>query len=292
MRKKVMIMKKYKEKLKDVSDGFVETYSVELYMKEKPIILENKLLENIKKYCGNVKIISDQDTNITFAFMDYVLDYKNVSVPVTMTLSISHEELENEKLKKSLKQSWNYNKDKESIEKCKIKVIVTDLMAIGLEYTKRVELFQKALYAIVELIPCEGINFHISEQVITREDYLENNPLDDEYDPLFGILNVRIFKIEGQRNEYIMDTLGLSAVGLCDLQCHFKNLDTNDISNILYSYGYYIFDNQDVIDDMKIIEGISENDKWNCRHEVALIEPERVVLDINPGKEFSSDSRC
>ena len=110
-------MKKYKEKLKDVSDGFAETYSVELYMKEKPIILENKLLENIKKYCGNVKIISDQDTNITFAFMDYILDYKNVSVPVTMMISISDEEPESEKLRRSLEQSWNYDKDKESIEK-------------------------------------------------------------------------------------------------------------------------------------------------------------------------------
>jgi len=284
-------MKKYKEKLKDVADGFADTYSVELYMKEKPIISENKLLENIKKYCGNVKIISDQDTNITFAFMDYILDYKNVSVPVTMMISISDEETEHEKLRRSLEQSWNYDKDKGSIENCKIKVLVTDLMAIGLEYTKRVELFQKALYAIVELIPCEGINFHIAEQVISREDYLENNPLNDEYDPLFGILNVRLFKIEGEKNEYIMDTLGLSSIGLCDLQCHFKNLDTSEISNILYSYGYYIFDNQEVVDNMTIVEGISKEDKWKCRHEVALVEPERVVLDINPGKEFSSENR-
>jgi hypothetical protein len=224
--------------------------------------------------------------------MDYILDYKNVSVPVTMMISISDEELDNESLRKSLEQSWNYNKDKESIKNCKIKVLVTDLMAIGLEYTKRVELFQKVLYAIVELIPCEGINFHISEQVITREDYLENNPLDDEYDPLFGILNVRIFNIEGKKNEYIMDTLGLSAIGLCDLQCHFKNLDPNEISNILYSYGYYIFDNQDAVDYMTIVEGISENDKWKCRHEVALAGPERVVLDINPGKEFTSENRA
>jgi len=284
-------MKKYKEKLKDVPDGFADTYSVELYMKEKPIILENKLLENIKKYCGNVKIISDQDTNITVAFMDYILDYKNVSVPVTMMISISDEETENEKLKKSLEQSWNYDKDKGSIESCKIKVLVTDLMAIGLEYTKRVELFQKALYAIVELIPCEGINFHIAEQVISREDYLKNNPLDDEYDPLFGILNVRLFNIEGQKNEYIMDTLGLSAIGLCDLQCHFKNLDPSEISNILYAYGYYIFDNQDAVDNMTTVEGISKGDKWECRHEVALAGPERVVLDINPGKEFTSENR-
>jgi hypothetical protein len=284
-------MEKYKEKLSDVSDGFAETYSVEFYMKEKPIILETQLLENIKKYCGNVKIISNQDENLTFGFMDYILDYRNVSVPVTMMISISDEEPESEKLNRSLEQSWNYDKDKESIKSCKFKILVTDLMAIGLEYKKRVELFQKALYSIVELIPCEGINFHIAEQIISREGYLENNPLSDEYDPLFGILNVRIFKIGDEKKEYIMDTLGLSAIGLCDLQCHFKNLDPSGISNILYSYGYYIFDNQNAVDDMTAVEGISPNEKWKCRHEVALVEPERVVLDINPGKEFSSENR-
>lgn len=284
-------MKKYKEKLNDVADGFAETYSIEFYMKENPIILETQLLENIKKYCGNVKIISNQDGNLTFGFMDYILDYRNVSVPVTMMISISDEEPESERLRRSLEQSWNYDKDKESIKSCKFKVLVTDLMAIGLGYTKRVELFQKALYAIVELIPCEGINFHIAEQVISREDYLENNPLSDEYDPLFGILNVRLFNIENEKNEYIMDTLGLSAIGLCDLQCHFKNLNPSGISNILYSYGYYIFDNQNAVENMTTVEGISPNEKWKCNHEVALVGPERVVLDINPGKEFSSKNR-
>ena len=284
-------MKKNKEELKNVPDGFAETYSVELYMKEKPIILKNELLENIKKYCGNVEITSIEDTNIKFAFMDYMMEYKNASIPVSITISISDEGPENEKLIRSLEQSWSYDNDKESIKDCNVKVIVTDLMAVGLDYTRRMELFQKALYSIVELIPCEGINFHIAEQVISREDYLENNPLKDEYDPMLGILNVRLFNVEGKKNEYIMDTLGLSAVGLCDLQCHFKDLNPDEVSNILYAYGYYIFDNQDAAKDMKTIEGISKNDKWECQHEVALVEPERVVLDINPGKEFSSESR-
>lgn len=284
-------MKKDKEKLKNVPDGFAQIYSVELYMKEQPILLKNQLLENIKKYCGNVEIMSTQDKSITFAFMDYVLEYKNASIPVSITISVSDEDVKSEKLSRSLEQSWNYDNDKESIENCKIKIGVTDLMAVGLEYTKRMELFQKALYSIVELIPCEAINFHITEQVISREDYLENNPLKDEYDPMIGILNVRLFNIEGKKNEYIMDTLGLCAVGLCDLQCHFKDLNPDEVSNILYSYGYYIFDNPEALDDIEVIEGISENDKWECQHEVALVAPERVVLDINPGKEFSSESR-
>lgn len=285
-------MKKFKEKLKDVADGFLDVYSVELYMHKYPIVLENKLLENMRKYCGNVDIIANKESNITFAFMDHILEYKNANVPPGIAITIIDEEPDKEKLRKSLEQSWNYSNKNELIENCKVKVIVSDFLAIGLEYGKRVELFQKALYAIVEVLPCQLINFNITEQLITREEYLENNPLDEEYDLLFGMLNVRKFHIEGKENEYIMDTLGLSAIGLCDLQCHYRNLDTSQVSDLLYSYGYYFFDNQDAAENIKEIQGISlEDSKWKCEHEVALVEPERIVLDINPGKEFSSEDR-
>lgn len=277
-------------KLEKVADAFAETYSVELCMKEKPVIFVNELLENMKKYCGNVELVSDQDNNISFAFTDYILEYKNASVPVSIVISTFDQRPNREKLKRSLEQSWSFG-NKESLEECKFTVLVTDIMAIGLEYAKRIELFQKALYAIVELMPCEGIHFHLTEQVLSREEYLENNPLNDNYDLLFGALNVRLFNIEGKENEYLMDTLGLSAVGLCDLQCHFKNLDPNEVSNILYSYGYYIFDNLDAAENMKVIEGVNKGDEWTCQHEVSLAGPERVVLDINPGKEFSSANR-
>lgn len=287
-------MKEYKgenkQKLENVPDVFAETYSVELYMKEEPIISEKKLLENIKKYCGDVKVISNQDNSITFGFMDHVLEYKNVSVPVSIVMSKIYDNPDIQKLKKSLIQSGNLN-NKEVIEKCKFRIIVTDVMAIGLEYSKRIEIFQKALYAIVEIIPCEGIHFHITEQVISREDYLENNPLSDDYDLLLGALNVRVFNVEGQDNEYLMDTLGLSAIGICDLQCHFKNLNPNKLINILYSYGYYVFDNSDAADNLKEIKGISEGEIWKCEYEISLAEPERVVIDINPGKNFSGGSR-
>lgn len=279
-----------KEKVNNIPDAFAETYSVELYMKEQPTILENKLLENIKKYCGNAKIMSNQDNNITIAFMDYILEYKNASAPVGIVITKINEKPKIEKLRRSLGQSINV-KNEQAVENCNFRILVTDVMAIGLEYTKRVELFQKALYAIVELMPCEGIHFPITEQVISREDYLENNPLNDDYDLLFGILNVRLFKIPNKEKEYLMDTLGLSAIGLCDLQCHFKNLDPNQISNILYSYGYYFYDNSNELDNIDSVEGISKNDKWKCQHEISLADPKRIVLDINPGNGFSGGGR-
>lgn len=279
-----------KEKMDNVPDAFAETYSVELYLKDQPIISQSELLENIKKYCGNVEFVSNQGNNITFAFMDHILEYKNASVPVSIIVSTIYDRPDREKLRNSLCQSQNFE-NKELIEKCKYRVLVTDIMAIGLEYTQRMEIFQKALYAIVELMPCEGIHFPLTEQVVSREDYLENNPLNSDYDILFGTLNVRLFNIEGSKSEYLMDTLGLSAIGLCDLQCHFQNLDPNKIANILYSYGYYIFDKGDEATGMKMVQGILETDEWKCEHEISIAEPARVVLDINPGKEFLTKNR-
>lgn len=286
-------MKKYREKNKEenVPDVFAETYSVELYMKKEPVILENDLLENIKKYCGNVEIASRQENNIIFAFMDEVLEYKNMSVPVSIVISKIYDKPDILKLKKSLEQSENF-KNKEEIEECSYRIIVTDIMAIGLEYSKRIEIFQKALYAITELISCEGIHFQLTEQVMSRDEYLGNNPFNEDYDLLFGILNVRLFNIEGKEDEYLMDTLGLSVIGLCDLQCHFKNLDPNQVIDILYSYGYYIFDNSEAADNLKEIDGIDEMEKWKCEHEASLAEPKRVVMDINPGREFSGGNRA
>jgi hypothetical protein len=294
MERRFIFMKKYKVdnkgKLENVPDGFAEIYSVELYMKEEPIILENKLLENIKKYCGNVEVISNKDNNITFAFMDYILEFKNASAPVSIIVSKIYDKPNINKLEKSLEQSSNSIK-KGEIQKCSYRIVVTDIMAIGVDYRKRMEIFQKTLYAIVELIPCEGIHFHITEQVISRGDYLENNPLDTNYDPLFGILNVRTFNIKDKKDEYLMDTLGLSAIGLCDLQCHFEDLNPNKIIDILYSYGYYIFDNSDAADNLKEIESVNEGEKWKCEYEISIAEPKRVVIDINPGKKFSGVGR-
>lgn len=281
-----------KEKLQNAPDVFVTTYGVELCIEKTPSISKDKLLENIKKYCGKVEIMSEQNTTITFGFLDYVMEYKNATLPAAVTISFSEEERQYENLKSSLEQSWSFDINKEAIKNCKYSILVTDIMAAGLEYTKRIELFQKTLYSLVELIPCVAINFYITEQLISREDYLENNPLNDDYDPLIGILNVRLFNIEeGNRNEYLIDTLGLSAIGLCDLQCHFKNLDPNQISDILYSYGYYIFDDGDNATNMKTIQGIEKNQSWECEYEISIADPKRVVLDINPGVGFSGENR-
>ncbi len=55
--------------------------------------------------------------------------------------------------------------------------------------------------------------------------------------------------------------------------------------------GYYLFRQGDIINDGETVEGVERGQKWVCRHEQALVPPEREVLDINPGKSFAAGGR-
>ena len=84
-----------------------------------------------------------------------------------------------------------------------------------------------------------------------------------------------------------MDTLGLNTFQLPDIQCHFVGLNPSDVATFLFNTAKYIFDEGDVIENGDTIEGIEKGQEWVCGHEESLVGPERIVLDINPGGNFS-----
>lgn len=90
----------------------------------------------------------------------------------------------------------------------------------------------------------------------------------------------------------LMDTLGLAALGLPDLQCHFRSLTPNEVALLLYSLASYVFEHGDVIANGHTVEGIAAGSRWRCRHEVSLVPPEREVIDIDPGDPFAAGSRA
>ena len=70
-----------------------------------------------------------------------------------------------------------------------------------------------------------------------------------------------------------MDTRGLSEIGLQDLQCHFRNLDPNNVSRVLFNTAVYLFDNGPVIESGNTVAGVEEGSKWECQFENALVAP-------------------
>ncbi|QQO08782.1 DUF4261 domain-containing protein [Breznakiella homolactica] len=87
-----------------------------------------------------------------------------------------------------------------------------------------------------------------------------------------------------------MDTLGLYAFGLPDVQYHFRGLDPNAVVSHAYNVAYYQFEYDAPIESGHTVDGIDPAVQWTCRYESALIQPAREVLDIAPG-EYAAGNR-
>ena len=109
--------------------------------------------------------------------------------------------------------------------------------------------------------------------------------------PLMGLVNVRLFRVEGSASDVVMDTLGLQVFGLPDLQCHCHDIDLPRLATYLRNAALYVFEHGDVIHDGDTIEGMEPGEKWRCQPEAALVPPDRLVIDLDPGEEYAAGER-
>ncbi len=84
---------------------------------------------------------------------------------------------------------------------------------------------------------------------------------------------------------------GLHVFGLPDLQCHFRDRDPGEIAGLLYATALYVFDAGDVIADGNTISGLDGEGRYVCRRETSLLEPSRLVLDVDLGDPYAAGVR-
>ena len=101
-------------------------------------------------------------------------------------------------------------------------------------------------------------------------------------DPLRVALNLRLFHVEtGAADERVLDCIGLAALGLPDVQCHFAGLDPAQAAAVVEGTARYLFDEGDVIEDGDTVPG-ADGGQWRCLREEALVDPPRDVIDVTP----------
>jgi hypothetical protein len=88
-----------------------------------------------------------------------------------------------------------------------------------------------------------------------------------------------------------MDTLGLTALGLTDLQIHYRGLEPAAVADLLDSLTRYLCEQGDIIADGHTVQGLAPDQRWRCQHEMSLLEPKRIVIDVNPGPGFAAGTR-
>lgn len=181
-------------------------------------------------------------------------------------------------------QFWDCGAQRQAFaEQCRCSIMCSNMMAASLPRQEQYQLIADYARLILDLFPaCIGIYWPHSQKLMPRERMRDTGWNDPALRFLDGGLNVRFFKISGT-DEMLFDTLGLTAIGLPDLQCHCKGLDPDDVVLFLRNLAAYLYQRGDVIQDGSTVEGI-DHGKWPCRREDAMAGPARTVLDICPGK--------
>lgn len=279
----------------DVS-GFEAIYMIEFLFDQLPNISSEKLRANIEKYTGSIKI-SDGQNNIpspfalesvmsgeeqiqpkVFFHMDHKVSFEDAEVPAQSCIyepAILQDTL---RFDSALQQSFHWQNARETIDNCTYSIRFHDLFTAGLPYKDRFDLILGVVRAVLETVPCKAMFWHTSDKLVEPTTYLEAVELGEK---LYGAVNLRLYST-GQEKEMIMDTLGLSALGIPDAQCHFRDMDPSEVARDLLVISKYLYDQGDIIKDGESI-GTSADKAYLCEHQHAIVVPPRYVLDLNPG---------
>ena len=240
------------------------------------------LLEKLKKQFGSAKTVLDSELS------SYVLDKQciayNNEQRVSPQLIITECNLIKEPLGDNIArtQFWDCPDAIELLDSCLWQVIIGDFTEGSFSAVKRADILFDWLEIALELFPtCDAVYFHASGKLLTAED-VRNNPYSGPLRFIYGGMNARLFNVY-DGDDMIVDTLGLYALGVPDVQYYFHTLDPNIIIQHAYDIIMYQFENNTPIESGDIIEGIDQNSEWDCRYERSLIQPSRTILDISAG---------
>jgi hypothetical protein len=267
------------------------SYSAELFYPTLPRINGADLANALQERAGLVDLLIDQEDLHLFAFPQYVTHFEGTDIPTELMLTVSAPNQHNADLEPALQQSWRWREARAAVSACPVSLTLVEMLAQGVDYRIRLTLFNHALEAVLSIAPCQALLWTPSQQFIPPAQFLEARRSKDFHPLLFG-LNIRFYRISnGHPGEKLMDTMGLAALGLPDLQCHFVRLDPNQVARVLSNSAYYLYDRGDVVKDGNTIQGIVDTDRWHCRHETSLMPPQRMVLDLDPGATHAAGKR-
>jgi hypothetical protein len=278
-----------------MSEIFARTYGVELLCSQPPQIPRDVLLAHLQRRCPGAQPLDPdpQATSLTFVHPTHLVQLQDGQIPAQTFVAISPQPPSAD-YQPAVQQAWDFKEAAAAVARCQATVLVSDMMSSGLDHRERLDLFQRALRAVLDTEKCEAIHWTRSDRIVEARTWVHAF---DAGDParafMAGAVNVRMFNATDPSGAptMVMDTLGLGALGLPDLQCHFAGLDPGAVARVLYNSAWYLFTEGDVIADGNTIQGITPTSKWTCRHEEALVAPVREVLDLDPGLPHTAGNR-
>lgn len=276
------------------SIGFAPMYGVELLLDSPPSLSLEELLEAIQTHCPAAEPLdrSGKGNVLAFVHTDHPVACQSETPFAQTFICPADRPFEvDDAVSNDLGQSWSFPGVAEVVGRCRSRLLVTDMLASLLEPKQRLELFLAALAGVLEVVPALAVHWQPTGQFIDPSRFLDAYEEGGATRFFAGSLNVRFYQISNAPGDMIMDTLGLTALGLPDLQCHFRGLEPGRVAAVLHDTAYYLYERGDIIGDGHTVEGATTGRRWRCQHERSILPPSRAVLDLDPGPPYAAGVR-
>jgi len=240
---------------------------------ERPPALDTEALLAQLRREMRVDVVSTSDEVIQLAHPDHLVSIGDRKIPSLVNIIRWANPVKPSDFKTALEQTYDWAVAEETVSRCRHKVLVADLIGAGLPYQERYELITAVLRAVVEVSRPNAIHWEPADCMMAPESLARR---------LSFYCNVRLFEITKPKGNRLMDTIGLTALGLVDAQCLFRELDASKVAWWLYQFARQIDAKGDFLKDGEALPGIDVAERWVCRHQLAMAPPSRTVIDVTP----------
>jgi hypothetical protein len=254
----------------------------ELWFAQAPDLADPQLLEALRSLSPDAEAQQDSLT-VPYRSAAGNGQVDGAPAPLVTVVMPSSPLGESGKQRPDVRQTWDWADAEAAVARAEAGVLVTELLVAGWSAQDRVNALTRVVAALARWSPPVVVWWPHSQKVTDPETLA----LDD----VNGIVNVRFFTVAGDDGAMVLDTLGLHVFGLPDLQCHFRDRDPGEIAALLYATALYVFDSGDVIADGNTISGLDGEGRYLCRRETSLLEPTRLVLDVDLGDPYAAGVR-
>lgn len=268
--------------------GFASSYAVELLYPSPVSFDAVRVADRLAPRLPGATVTGQGSTLVVGHLAEPVEFSVGTAYPTTAIVVEVDGEPHNERFRDDLRQTWGFPGARDAVDATGATVLVTDALAHLLQPPRRLELFQGVLAAVVEVAPPLAIHWAPAGHLVDPAGW--RRQLDDG-DRLHGAVNVRLFRDGERRGELVMDTLGLAALGLPDVQCHFYDLDAGLMAGWLRAVAKHLFDNGPVLRDGATVSGFVPLSRWKVETEAAILPPHREVVDVDTGDGHAAGLR-
>lgn len=220
-------------------NGAATPYLVHFLLDQAVPVDRAALIDALRARLGRVEPVDGSGEALHFSLPEYVAQIGEIAVPVQLAV-LALEGISVDELAASLRQSWTWPDAGEVASRCRASLSLADFYGSGLHRRIRLALFHGAASALLELLPVRAIQWMPSQQVIAPGAYLEQLRTGEG---LRGsAINVRRFRLGQGSLEQVLDTVGLGAFGLPDLEVRLQGGDVPATREWLFAQATELFE--------------------------------------------------